>query len=39
MQRDATRAFLTLLSGESALLVAHGYGLQLMLMAGYGGVA
>jgi hypothetical protein len=39
MQRDATSAFLTLLNGEGALCVAHGYGLQRMLMAGYGGVA
>ncbi len=39
MQRDATRAFLPLLSGDGALLAAHSYGLQLMLMTGYGGVA
>lgn len=38
MQLDATRAFLPLLSGECALLVAHGNGLQRMLVAGYGGV-
>ena len=39
VQGDAARAFLSLLGGEGALLIANGDGLQLMRMTGYGGVA